>query len=426
MAEGQSGAPFYQKLSAYPLMDAQRRQELLEQFFNTQIELIDALVAYLVPLYRYFAQELERRNAQFSEIENTEGDANARVSRLKASQLKQIARLLMELKDAQEQGQSATVDTLRVQLRELLVGFDYSLLSTIASSEYTRPVQAFVETKEQSEKTAKKIDELVAHADEDREALFNGNWRLVMEIARRFEAFGSKLELDELVQEGNTGLLAAIDKFNPRLNFQLSTVAANWIQAKIRRAMDNQSETIRTPVYKRQRKKLVQKAESELLAGQAAQASEKGTALELMTNAEKLFGRVVEDEAIAQKTGLTLEEVKELRRLYPETVSLNAAVDGSEDSDSRERQDIIADKAQEETSYDKSDRALFLKMLTKMVDDLPLGHQVVLSALNGLPVRKEVYRRLVLARLQVLKHKGQQLLRGVPLAGARPVIEVFR
>lgn len=407
-------------------MDAQRRQELLEQFFNTQIELIDALVAYLVPLYRYFAQELERRNAQFSEIENTEGDANARVSRLKASQLKQIARLLMELKDAQEQGQSATVDTLRVQLRELLVGFDYSLLSTIASSEYTRPVQAFVETKEQSEKTAKKIDELVAHADEDREALFNGNWRLVMEIARRFEAFGSKLELDELVQEGNTGLLAAIDKFNPRLNFQLSTVAANWIQAKIRRAMDNQSETIRTPVYKRQRKKLVQKAESELLAGQAAQASEKGTALELMTNAEKLFGRVVEDEAIAQKTGLTLEEVKELRRLYPETVSLNAAVDGSEDSDSRERQDIIADKAQEETSYDKSDRALFLKMLTKMVDDLPLGHQVVLSALNGLPVRKEVYRRLVLARLQVLKHKGQQLLRGVPLAGARPVIEVFR
>lgn len=425
MADTRSG--FYQKLSAYPLMTAERRQELLGRFYATQLAIVEKLVAYLVPLYRYFAEELERRNTDLEIPEEVEIGLGTRVGRLKGAQLKQVAKMLMQLKDAQEQKQSTEVDLIRSQLREFLLGVDYSLLSLMSSASYTEPAQEFVVSLSEAQTIAKELHDLILSADEDRDALFKGNWRLVMEIARRFEAFGSKLDLDELVQEGNTGLLAAIDKFNPTLNFQLSTMAASWIQAKIRRGLDNLSETIRTPVYKRQHRKLVQRAEMDLLTKSAPdQAGRTHAPMELMTGAEKLFGRTIEDTAIAEKTGLTLDEVQELRRLYPETVSINATVDGSDDSDSRERQDMIADKANEEAPRDKGDRNLFFAMLTRLVDDLPLGHQVVLSALNGLPIRKQSYKKLVLERYDIMRRKGENLLRGMPVGAPKATIQVFR
>lgn len=426
MPESSSSGSFYQKLSAVPLMSAERRQELLERFYALQLEMIDILVALMVPLYRYFARELETRNTELDTEEGAESSANARTSRLKAGQLKQIAKMLMELRQAHEQGDRATVELLQSQFRELMLGFDYALISTLTSSAFLQPTQPFLLDAPASEAAAQKLKDLTLEADELRDQLFKGNWRLVMEIARRFLAFGSKLDLDELIQEGNTGLLAAIDKFNPRLNLQLSTIAANWIQAKIRRALDNLSETIRTPVYKRQRKKLVQKAEMELLLEAQKKDDPATPQAQLTTGAEKLFGRSVDDKAIAERTGLEIEEVQELRRLYPETVSINAPVDGGSDGDEQERGELLSDSARdEEDEQDRADKKVFFELITQLVADLPLMHQVVLSGLNGLPIRKEVLKKLVHERADMLQRRGKALSRGVAICG-KAAIQVFR
>jgi len=332
----------------------------------------------------------------------------------------------MDIKLAHAKPDWDLVETLRIQLREILLGFDYALISTIASKEFTQPAQVFILKEKEANESIAKLKALIRKADEDRDELFKGNWRLVMEIARRFEAFGSKLDLDEMIQEGNAGLLAAIDKFNPALQNQLSTLAANWIQAKIRRAMDNMSETIRTPVYKRQRKKLVAKAEMELLR-EAANSKQPESPQNLTTGAEKLFGRSVSDEEIAKRTGLDPEEVQELRSLYPETVSINATVDGSDDDNAQERGDLITYKEAETPETDRADKNLFFGLLTRLVDELPLEHQVVLSCLNGLPIRKEKLKELVDARWKILKHRGETMLKQpTSMAPNKALIQVFK
>jgi RNA polymerase sigma factor (sigma-70 family) len=428
VAEERTGSSFYQKLAAYPLMSPERRQQLLSDFYDTQLKIIDLLSGYMVPLYRYFAQELEQRNTEMEADDSSEGAGDTRLSRLRGGQLKLIAKLLMELREAKEKEDAASIALCCQQFKELMLGFDYALLSTIASSRFLLPAQEFILTAPQAEDSIRQLKGLLTQADADRDELFTGNWRLVMEIARRFQAFGSKLDLDELIQEGNTGLLAAIDKFNPRLNNQLSTLAANWIQAKIRRALDNKSETIRTPVYKRQRKKIVQRAEMELLI-EARQAQQQGKSTgpsTLQTGTERLFGRSIEDKAIAERTGLPVEEVQELRRLYPETVSIHATVDGSDDSDAQERGDLIADKAHEEASvHDQADKQLFFKVIGELVADLSLEHQIVLSGLHGLPMRKVLLKRLVEERLDILVRRGRALEGGnIPCIPAQ--IQIFR
>lgn len=414
-------------MAAFPLMNSQRRNELLTHFFDIQKEIVDTLVDYLVPLYRYFAQQLEQRNLENATEETAESTAsNTRISRLKTSQLKAIAKMLMDIKIAFEAAHWDQIDQLRVQLREALLGFDYALISTIASKDYTQPAQVFILKEKESRDAIAKLRALLRQGDEDRDDLFKGNWRLVMEIARRFEAFGSKLDLDEMIQEGNSGLLAAIDKFNPALQLQLSTLAANWIQAKIRRAMDNMSETIRTPVYKRQRKKLVAKAEMELLM-QAASSKDTDNNQVLTTGAEKLFGRQIDDKEIAKRTGLDVEEVSELRRLYPETVSINATVDGSDDSNAKEQGDLITYKEAEMPQTDQADKNLFFSLLTRLVDDLDLEQQVVLSCLNGLPIRKEKLKELVTHRWETLMSRGASMLRQPnSMTPNKALIQVFK
>jgi hypothetical protein len=71
-------------LANHPPMPAARRAELLESFYATQLEIIDALSEYMVPLFRYFAQELEKRNTEGDEADDNAEIGSKRLSRLKA------------------------------------------------------------------------------------------------------------------------------------------------------------------------------------------------------------------------------------------------------------------------------------------------------------------------------------------------------
>src|SRR5687767_10408190 len=80
-----------------------------------------------------------------------------------------------------------------------------------------------------------------------REHMIKANLRLVVKIARDYENYG--LPLLDLINEGNIGLMKAVDRFNPSKGAKLSTYASWWIKQSIRRAISDQSKTIRLPVH---------------------------------------------------------------------------------------------------------------------------------------------------------------------------------
>ena len=154
-------------------------------------------------------------------------------------------------------------------------------------------------------------------AADARRRFIQANLRLVVSVARRYESSG--LALLDLVQEGNLGLMRAVEKFDHRRGFKFSTYATWWIRQAIGRAIADSSRTIRVPAHVRENYGLVDSATERLAA---------------------LLDRAPTPSEIAAETGLTVERVELVQRHRTHLLSLSARL--SADSDT-ELADTIVD-----------------------------------------------------------------------------------
>jgi RNA polymerase primary sigma factor len=145
----------------------------------------------------------------------------------------------------------------------------------------------------------RQLAQLVRAGEEARQTFIRANLRLVVSIAKRYGH--ARLPFLDLVQEGNLGLIRAVEKFEYRKGFKFSTYATWWIRQAITRAIADKSRTIRVPVHMMDTITQMQTAEA---------------------NLTKRAGRKPTDEELAEESGLTVEKIREARKVAPEPVSI--------------------------------------------------------------------------------------------------------
>ncbi len=177
----------------------------------------------------------------------------------------------------------------------------------------------FAEEMPQSELdvTKKRLEYLEAELDKAKKIMVEANMRLVISIARKY--LGRGMEFMDLIQEGNSGLVKAVDKFDYRKGFKFGTYASWWIRQAITRALSEQAKTIRTPMYLNSQ------------YGRVAKASQ---------NLFQKLGRKPSVKELSSKVGLPLDKVEDILSVIPQTVSLSKPIGDDEDN---QMSNLIAD-----------------------------------------------------------------------------------
>ena len=230
-----------------------------------------------------------------------------------------------------------------------------------------------------------------------REQMIKANLRLVVKIAHDYEGLG--LPLLDLINEGNIGLMKAVERFDPAKGGKLSTYGAWWIKQSIKRALANQSKTIRLPVH------LVDKI-----------SKMRRTAMKL----QEVLGREPTDEELAEELGMTASRVAQLRTAAIRPASLDAPIG---DEDSNNFSEVVQDE-NASTPYEQLEEKTVSAMLQEMVKTLDTREATILRYRFGLDGGSEKTLEEVGQKFGVTRERVRQI-QNIALAKLRKMIEKF-
>jgi RNA polymerase primary sigma factor len=230
------------------------------------------------------------------------------------------------------------------------------------------------------------IERAVAEGRAAKRRFIQSNLRLVVSIARRYSVAG--LPLLDLIQEGNLGLIRAVEKFDYRRGFKFSTYATWWIRQAITRAIADKARTIRIPVHMVDTLQQLRRVASDLL---------------------ETLGREPTLDEIAVAAGMNPEKVREAFRVLPEPVSIHEPV-GEDDA---ELGDFIQD-TEAQGPFEAAALALRQEDLRRMLDALTDREKKVLALRFGLLTGQactleEVGREFALTRERIRQIEAKAL-----------------
>jgi len=231
-----------------------------------------------------------------------------------------------------------------------------------------------------------RITKARALVTEAKNELITRNLRLVVNIAKNY--VGRGLPLLDLIQEGNIGLMKAVDKFKYEKGFKFSTYATWWIRQAITRALIDQTKTIRVPVHMIEFYNRVTKASRELT---------------------QQLGREPSNEEIAKKLGVPTRKVEEVFRAIQDPIALQTPV-GDEDT---ELEDFIGDK-NSPSPYSDAERSEISDQILMILKTLTPKEEKVIRMRFGIGVDRdhtleEVGRHLSITRERVRQIEAKAL-----------------
>ena len=232
-----------------------------------------------------------------------------------------------------------------------------------------------------------RLQQAVSAAAEARRRFIQSNLRLVVSIAKRYQT--PSMSLLDLIQEGNLGLMRAVEKFDHRKGFKFSTYATGWIRQAIGRGIADKGRTIRLPSHLMDTLATLSRSSSALL---------------------KSLGREPTAAELAEDTGIVLDKVEAALRAAPDLVSLSAAVG---DEGDHELGDLLADPAAA-APFEAAAAAIERDDLRSLLRQLDEREREILSLRFGLVDDKpltldEVGRRFNLTRERIRQIEAKAL-----------------
>ncbi len=278
-------------------------------------------------------------------------------------------------------------DLVRVYLREI---GRYPLLRANEEVALAQAIEAGTKAEQRLAKTngslAESTRETLTKRVNDGEAakrkFIEANLRLVVSIARRYQGFG--LPLLDLIQDGNVGLLRAVEKFEWRRGFKFSTYATWWIKQGITRGLADRSRTIRLPVHIAEVVNRLRRVEADL----AAQ-----------------YGRDPEDAEIAKALEIDVEQLHSYRQAAMDTLSLSTPL--GEDGDT-ELGELLEDEASDKP-LEEAVRARSADELREIIGTLSSREKRILELRFGLADGRERTLEQVGKEFQLTRERIRQL-----------------